>query len=208
MNINVGKEDNLNEGLNSDDNDKYNLPDLQECFNDIDNKGILDEYFLMDVETIKVITIFINKDDLIDNIKSETIVLSMPNILSWFELNKLIKNCDFKNVSKKYKLLSLMKYNLNISHSEMNDIIRYNKCPQNLNAFQTYLTNAYPLEDIKYERTINLFQDLNSCIIIFYEKKNNNKITKRVTFNTPIDNSLRKNKNKNMIRFNKTKKKI
>jgi hypothetical protein len=100
-------------------------------------------------------------------IKKEFILLDEGGILKRDNLIALIKkNQKYNNI--KYKLLSILRFNINLEPEEVNKFIStsYNsteKC--------RFLSSEKYLNDIKYSSTINIFQDLNSLYFIFYEEK-------------------------------------
>ena len=75
----------------------------------------------------------------------------------------------------KYKLLSLFSYNITLDPAEIIDYIN--------NKENNYLSMHKRIENIMFNDTIKMFQDLNSIFLIFYEipiKLNNNNNTKKV----------------------------
>ena len=131
------------------------------------SEDIPDEYaqfYSEIVESIKVYNIYINKKNTIEAINKHILlldngVLSKKNLVELINTNKSKDNIN-------YKLVSLLKYNIDIKPERIYDFLE-NK----LNI--KFLLKINTLKDIVYNKTITFFQDINSLYIIFYEKDNN-----------------------------------
>ena len=158
---------------------------MDEPIMDLDIKWIeefesLDEnyktFYSEDVKCINFNYVYINKDDEVEQIKKEFLMLKEPNYISREELVGILKkNC--KAHSKSYTVLSILKYNIDIDPEEITHLL---KTSQDDNKFLKSLTN---IDAIPLEKTISMFQDLNEIIVIFYEKpiydKNNEHLISR-----------------------------
>ena len=137
-----------------------------EVFNN--SEDISDEYaqfYSEIVESIKVYNIYISKKNKIEAINKHILlldngVLSKKNLVELINTNKTKDNIT-------YKLVSLLKYNIDIKPESIYDFLE-NK----LN--NIFLLKINTLKDIVYNKTITFFQDINSLYIIFYEKDNDN----------------------------------
>ena len=137
-----------------------------EVFNN--SEDISDEYaqfYSEIVESIKVYNIYISKKNKIEAINKHILLLD-NGVLSKKNLVELINTNKTKD-SIKYKLVSLLKYNIDIKPESIYDFLE-NK----LN--NIFLLKINTLKDIVYNKTITFFQDINSLYIIFYEKDNDN----------------------------------
>lgn len=137
-----------------------------EVFNN--SEDISDEYaqfYSEIVESIKVYNIYISKKNKIEAINKHILLLD-NGVLSKKNLVELINTNKTKD-SINYKLVSLLKYNIDIKPESIYDFLE-NK----LN--NIFLLKINTLKDIVYNKTITFFQDINSLYIIFYEKDNDN----------------------------------
>ena len=128
-----------------------------------------------DVKNVNYYFIYINSDKVIERINSETIILETENIVNKYDLLQKINNLINKNKDK-YKLISLLKYNIDLNKNEIKNF---------LNDKEDDFLKAYTLiEDIKFKKTLNMFKSLNSIFFIFYEKKIRDNKTKRIKIKT------------------------
>ena len=86
--------------------------------------------------------------------------------------------------NQKYKLLSILKYNIDIDINHLDDFLNKDQSGK----FMTPLTN---LENINFSKSIKMFNDLNSIFLIFHEN-----ITPRYTKKIMLKSSNRKTKHK------------
>lgn len=145
-------------------------------FEDLDNSYKL--FYCEDLKTIKIHYIYLNKQNEIEKVKKEKILLKTSNNISRDELIKILK--DNKTVDNKlYSILSILKYNIDI---EPGDINYYLKTQQSDDTFIKLVSN---IDSIPFKKSITMFHSLNNIFIIFCEKnihidtKNN---TKRIYF--------------------------
>jgi hypothetical protein len=124
------------------------------------------------VHSIKIKCVYINQENEIEKIKQENIVLGTPNYLSREEVMGIIKH----NIDCNYGLLSILKYNINLD-------------PRNVRSFvttpnyeDTFLTMIKNIDDIHWDTTISMFQDLNELTLFFYEKSGShtNNLTRKI----------------------------
>jgi hypothetical protein len=130
------------------------------------------------VGDIKICSIYVDKNNNIENIKQEILELSRENLITKEEIIKIIKN-NSTIQKKRYTLLSLLKYNIDLDAS---NVVHYLK--QKQSNTDTYLTLVKNIDDIPLNSTINMMQDLNTIFILFYEKyMTNSNTTKKVYIN-------------------------
>lgn len=128
------------------------------------------DYYLDDIYYTEVHFIYINKNNDIEKITEEHFLLQTPNYISRKEIIELLKRNTIMN-NKHYSLLSILKYNITLKPDEIKGFIK----TKNLNEyFDEYLKPIKNCDDIIFEKTINMFQDLNDLLIIFYEKSHDN----------------------------------
>ena len=123
-------------------------------------------------DTINIFYIYINKNNKIYYVKKDNIVLN-NNTLEKTKLLFLLKNNKLYNKIN-HKLISILQYNMDLSPEEIGN---YLKKEENYN----FLSVKSNLTDIKWDDTINLFKDLNSLHIVYYEDiKKQSASTKKV----------------------------
>lgn len=131
-------------------------------------------FYKEQIEALKINYIYVDKDNVIDNIHQESIIiengkLDREKIIEIIKKNKKKNNID-------YKLISILKYNITLEPKHIKDYIN-----DDLN--DDFLSKVDILQDIYFEDSINLFQDLNCLYIVFCDKRmreDKNKITKRI----------------------------
>jgi hypothetical protein len=107
--------------------------------------------------------IYVNKDLEIEKIKQDTFLMSIPNLITKTEILEIIKKASLEN-NIYYCLLNLLKYNINL---ESEDMCHYFK---NFKQFD-FFSNIKNIDAIHFDKTINMFHDLNDLILIMSEKK-------------------------------------
>jgi hypothetical protein len=117
-------------------------------------------YYPEDVETIKLTHLYLNKDFEIDKINEEHILLKTPNILSGQEL------LERSQQNSKYKVETILKYNLSIEPKDVNIFLKNNKLNADSLVVIDNPTNISNLT-ITFNKTIHMFQSLNNIIIIY-----------------------------------------
>ena len=123
-------------------------------------------------ETIQVNYIYIDKNSKIYFVKKEILMLEEKKIDKTKLIFLLKKNKNYNN--KNHKLISILQYNIDLSPE---DLGLYLKAHENFN----FLTVKSSLNELKWDDSINLFKDLNSLHIIYYEEsRNKNSNTKKV----------------------------
>jgi hypothetical protein len=121
------------------------------------------DFYNEDLQFLKIHSIYISQQNQIEQIKEEKLFFNdCPNKISREYLLGILKNNAF-NCGKRYSILSILKYNINLQSSDIKDYIR-TKEPQ------SFLSLIKNIDDIVFEQTINMFQDLNDLILVFYEK--------------------------------------
>jgi hypothetical protein len=128
---------------------------------------------------IKISSIYVDKNNNIENIKQEILELSRENLITKEEIIKIIKH-NSMNQSKRYSLLSLLKYNIDLDASNVVHFLKQRQQPKT----DAYLTLVKNIDNIPLNSTINMMQDLNTIFILFYEKPSTcNNTTKKIYIN-------------------------
>ena len=117
-------------------------------------------------ETVELVYIYINKENKIYYVKKDMAVLENKT-LDKTKLLFLLKN-NKKHNNKQHKLISILQYNIDLSPQELS---LYLKNEDNFN----FLSIKSSLTDLKWDDTINLFKDMNSLHIIYYEESKSKK---------------------------------
>jgi hypothetical protein len=136
------------------------------------------DFYTEEVTNITLFFIYIDHKNDIENLSRDLMILDRKNTIGRDQLIQLIKQNQHHNHNK-YKLISLLKYNIDIESEEIYNFIN-NKDNSSFNK-RFFIQEKY-LNDIIYKNTINIFQDLNSLFFIFKETLpivNNNNCTKK-----------------------------
>ena len=113
---------------------------------------------------INLKVLYINRDNEIDKIKQESLLMSKPNTILYNEILEILKKKSMDN-DKRYTLISILKYNINLDSDEITNYLQNNKNP-------SYLSIIKNIDSIVFEKSISMFHDLNDLILVFYEKSN------------------------------------
>jgi hypothetical protein len=170
--------------------------DLDYTFEDLDTSWLhefekidkeYNTYYTEDLLFVRVNYVYVNTCQEITNLGEDKYIFKIPNVLTKEDLIGLIKRNNIVN-NKKYSLLSILKYNINIEPYNLKTFFR----SKNKHIGQTYLQSVKHIDNIVFDKTISMFQDLNNIMIIFIEKdtstdrnKSNNlyNVTKRIYIN-------------------------
>jgi hypothetical protein len=146
-------------------------------------------YYLEELQFIKIHSIYVDKDISIEKVKEEKVFLKSPGILQKEELLGIIKHNSFSNEFK-YSLLSILKFNIHVLPENLNTYLR----SKNENIGTLFLQTIKNIDSIRFEKSISLFHDINEIIIIFYQPNSNlhnNTSTKKIFIN-PLKKTKRK----------------
>lgn len=138
--------------------------DWIENFNKIDEE--FKNYYCEDLPFVKINSLYINSENEIDMVKEEKIILKTPSLLSKEELLQIIKqNCFISG--QKYSLLGILKYNIDIEPKNLKHLFKYQTNKNESN--QLFLTSLKNIDDIKFEKSITMFHDINQLFILFHQ---------------------------------------
>jgi hypothetical protein len=129
-------------------------------FDKIDN--LYKDFYKDDIYYIHLRILYINRNNEIDKIKNERFLMTNPNNITREEIIEILKKKSIDD-KRRYTLLSILKYNINLEPDEINNYV-------NKNYNNQYLTVIKNIDTITFEKSINMFHDLNDIIFIFYEK--------------------------------------
>ena len=122
------------------------------------------DFYKTDLYFIHLTFIYINRNNEIDKIKNEPFILNKPNFVSHEEHVEILKKNLIDN-NKRYSLLSILRYNINLEPDEITNFIKNRENQQ-------FLSVVKNIGSVAFEKSIHMFQDLNELVFVFYEKSN------------------------------------
>lgn len=125
----------------------------------------------------------------IEKIREETFFMKTPNIISREEIIGLLKKSALDD-NNKYSIFSLLKFNFCLKPEDIHFFLR----DTNYNSTSDFLTSIKHIDTIIFEKTINMFQDLNTLYFIFVEKSMELNSNNKKTLTKKIYLHLMKNK--------------
>lgn len=135
------------------------------------NDNLYKDFYKDNLYYINIDFIYINRNNEIEKIKQESVLLSVQNYITRDELIGILKKNSIDN-NIKYSLMSILKYNITL---EPDDIKNFLLTDNTTFYNDKFLIINRDIDTIVFEKTINMFQDLNSLFIIFYENTKENK---------------------------------
>jgi len=148
---------------------------------ELDNKWIenyetqeldYNDFYKDDIKYINIYSLHINRHLILESINEENFILEEKNILKKYELISIINK--YKK-DKKIKLLSILKYNINLDSDNVFEYLKQ-KTEDNL-----FLESVKSIDNINFDPSISMFEDLNSLFFIFVETNSIEKSqTKRI----------------------------
>ena len=158
----------------------------EEWINEFDKTDkLFQDFYLDDIYYTEIHFVYINTSNDIEKIKEDNFLLSTPNYISREEIIGLLKRNTIVN-NKKYSILSILKCNITLKPEEIKNFLKSSNLTDYLDNFLVPIKN---IDAITFEKTINMFQDLNDLLFIFYEKSDEefkrslNNATKKVYLN-------------------------
>jgi hypothetical protein len=130
------------------------------------------EFYKDNIFSININIFYINKDNNVEKVTEESFLLQNPNIISREEIIGIIKK-NTKMNGNNYSLLSISKYNITLNPEDIHVFLKTNNFDYYNDIFFTSLKN---IDNIVFDKTITIFQDLNALFIIFYEKCDKDKV--------------------------------
>ena len=127
------------------------------------------DFYKDDLYYIKLKIIYINRTNEVEKIKQESFLMSKPNFISREEIIQILKKYVFED-DRNYSLLSILRYNITLDSDDIKEFIYLSKQDHN------FLSIVKNIDSISFEKTINMFHDLNDLIFLFYEKSQELKV--------------------------------
>jgi hypothetical protein len=155
------------------------------------------EFYKVPVTSINIYLMYVNKDNELEHIHSDKCLLNENGLLKREIIISFIKRYQLL-FSIHYKLLSLLKYNIDLEPNEIKDFTLEEISLSN----KRFMYSEKYLEDIHFKDSINMFQDLNALFFLFYEEKPSMHNTRRVKI-LPGKKTKRNNQNIKNLKINK-----
>lgn len=134
---------------------------------------IYQDFYTDDNYYVNIHFIYINKNKEIEKIKEETFLMKTPNIISRDEIIGLLKRNTSLNENRNYSLLSLLKFNLNLEPEDIPFFLKVDSKEED----NDFLISVQKIDTIIFQKTISMFQDLNSLYFIFLERSSEDSTT-------------------------------
>lgn len=145
------------------------------------------KFYKEEVNIIDAIFIYINDDNEIYNVKNFKEYIANSEI-NYERIIEIIKNCQ-NNMDNKHKLMALLNYKIDIDPENIKQLLNYNINPGTLYSIKN-------INNIYFDKTINLLQDLNSLIFIFKENSRDKNIKNNTTRRITLTHKQKKTKRK------------
>ena len=127
------------------------------------------DYYTEDITVIKIHYVYVNKHDEIERILENNLILKNPGIISKEEILGLIKHNMICN-EVKYSLLYILKFNINLEPIYLKTFTRSKEPLANIG--NQFIQSIKNIDEIKLDKSISMFHDLNDLLIIFNDKSN------------------------------------
>lgn len=133
---------------------------------------LYEDFYKDNIYYININIIYVNKENSIEKINQELFIMQNPNMISREEIIGIIKRNSTINdtLINKYSFLTMIKYNFVLNPEDVTTFLKTKEIDYYNSQFFTILKNV---DSVVFEKTINMFQDLNTLFIIFYEKDKN-----------------------------------
>jgi len=118
------------------------------------------DFYSEPIDSVRLLLLYISKKNYLFHIKKDIVALE-NNCLSKESLIAILRTY-MKHNNKQYRPISILKYNI---HLEPEEVELYVKEDKNIN----FLSIEKSIDNIYFEDSIALFQNLNSIYIIFHE---------------------------------------
>jgi len=153
-----------------------------------EREDIYNDFYKEETSNIKLYFLYVNTSNTLESVKSDTLILEEKGIVTKDQLVSIIKRNQRSN-SIRYRLLSLIKFNIDVEPNDMLTFIQ-----EDDKSGDSFTTSEKYLNDIKFNDTICMLQDLNSLFFVFYEdkRKNTHSTTKKIIFNSSMRKTRRK----------------
>ena len=171
---------------------------------------LYEDFYKDNVYFTNIHYIYINKHNIIEKISEDRFLFNTPNLISREEILNILKKNTYCN-NKQYTILSILKFVVNLEPDEIKDFLKnsgHNGSNDN-NNYDNFLQTIKNIDSIQFEKSINMFHDLNDLLFVFYEKtvSNTNNVTKKIYLNNSVKRNDENNHNNQNLVFNRNCKK-
>lgn len=140
-------------------------------------ESVYNDFYKEPVNTITIYLLYVNKDNELDHLHTDKCILSEDGYIKRDVILSFIKRYQFL-FSLRYKLLSLIKYNIDLEPTDIHDFLYEDITTSD----KRFITSEKYLNDIHFDKSIHMFQDMNGLFFIFYEDTpKTHSITNRTT---------------------------
>jgi len=153
---------------------------------------VYNEFYKEPVTSINIYLLYVNKENELDHIHRDKCFLNENGLLKRESIISCIKRYQLL-FSIQYKLLALLKYNIDLEPTEIKDFTAEDFSLSN----KRFIHSEKYLENIHFKDSIHMFQDLNALFFIFYEEKPKTHSTKRVTLSASSHHKTKRNNHNN-----------
>lgn len=186
--------------MNDDDLENIDSSWIEE-FENLDKE--YKDYYTEDLAVINIHCIYVNKNDEIERVLENKLILKTPGIISKEEILGLIKHNMICN-EVKYSLLYILKFNINLEPIYLKTFIRSKESLVSIG--NQFIQSIKNIDEIKLDKSISMFHDLNDLSIIFHDKTN---LTNSGSTNISYHNKIKTKKiYLNSSSFKKTKRNL
>ena len=127
-------------------------------------------FYKEDNEILKVKYIYVDTTGQVQRVKRERIILTQPNVITNKELLDMIRF----NQPKQYAMQFVMKYNVNVDPCDVKYLFS-----QKINE-ERFITDITDFtQNVCFDKTIPMFQELNELSIYFVMRKQTSKRTRK-----------------------------
>ena len=137
-----------------------------------DAENVYNDFYKEPVTSIKLFFLYVNTANELEHIYSDVCLLNAEGVIIGNNIVSLIKHNQYFH-SVKYKLMSLLKYNIDLEPHEVpyyiSDAADDLAAAADKNTTRFFTTERYLGGDIRFVDSINMFQDLNALFFIFTE---------------------------------------
>ena len=156
--------------------DEESITDFENSINDDFDTDWINEFekvdkdyasfYLEDLNYVKVTIVYVNNNNELEKIKEEKLFLQKSNNISREEIIGILKRNNTKD-EKTFTIMTMLKYNFDLEPTDVRNFL----LNSNNSEGDDYLSVVKDVDEIVWNRTISMFQDLNNLIIIFYENE-------------------------------------
>lgn len=164
------------------------------------------DFYKDDLYYVNLKFCYVNRNDELEKIREESFLMSNKNCITREEILQILKKTTVENEIK-YSLLSILRYNITLDADDIKNFIIYSRDNSDNSDNREIIENSFlkiinNIDAIHFEKTINMFHDLNELIFIYYEKSQElkkvdpNNTTKKVFLKTNTNKKTIKNRYK------------